>query len=235
MALSVEENLEEFSMVFASVFIQNCAVERFEREIQNDMIRFFDNDTKVLYQFLNLKVSNFLKILFLVLFKETSEFSNFKGILFESVFESFITSTDNRFITIYDLETHEQRLVSNVCCDKQIVRVGRSFRENITNHTGENILWTMTKRFPLFDFMFINRQDKIINLYQITTNSQHRLKWTEKVNDIIHLIDHQKLLTINFFLASTKSIYKTFEKTEINFYHQDFKRNINMFSVLTAV
>ena len=201
-AVEEEDRFTKYRTVFASNYILDLVERNFENEINNELIKFFDLEarlTKSMYS--------------------TGEFLHlyFKEFLFEIAFRRFVVNSSNKSAAMIHLQTSEEILTANLASGKEIREVDSKFEE-IINKGGENILWKMRINFPLFHFLFFDRNEEIFNLYRVTTNNiSDEVKWTSDVDRILNTIDPGQKFRINLIVAATKSKFRDIKKKDIQF------------------
>lgn len=222
MSLNIDDDLKKFKLDFASHFIQTRIARRFEIDTQNGLIRFIDDTTRV-RKVINIIAfsKNFYYFNFL---KDMPSFGNWKGMLFEIVFERFITDQKQDHLCVIDLEKSARKslLVENidniVIVEKaECLECSDSFRKMVKSKGAENTLWKLPKLYPTFDFLAYDSQKKVIHLYQVTTQRDHSLNWIAQTNEYLDVIDpSKKEWRVEFFFATTQQNFKIAKKKEIN-------------------
>lgn len=92
----------------------------------------------------------------------------------------------------------------NYAKNKKRYLVDRKADEYLKTNKGENFFWIFEKKNACVDFMTFNRKDKVIELFQATTSLNHSLKWTDKIDDRVNIIDPLGEFTLNLYFTVVK-------------------------------
>lgn len=186
-----------------------------------------------------------------------SEFSNFKGMFFELCVERFLTADQTSSFEVKHLNSTEvsTEVSSEVSSDKQpndgkpkVLKkpnyaknkkrspVGRGFDKILQTNEGENYFWILEKKHACVDYMTFNRKDKVIELFQATTSCNHSLKWTDKIDNRVSIIDPLGDFKINLYFTVVKCRFDILNRDNIGSENcsksdNNYKR-INIYSLL---
>lgn len=167
--------------------------------------------------------------------------------LYEIVFRRYVTHFNTEYIDVKKLvkdlsegEANQSPIdskplpIKNPILEKKVVIVDRQFKDRISKGNAHEVLWKLPSRYPTFDYMFIDTEHKELNLYQVTTNQKHPIKWTRITNELIEMIDPNKSYKIKFYFAVPKSIGINIKAQSITYDDQSHKRDVEQFALLVS-